>query len=38
VPWWRYLVLSVVLVGAAVVAFVLMTSLLPRWWAGTLGR
>lgn len=37
-PWWRYLVLSVVLVGAAVVAFVLMTSLLPRWWAGTLGR
>lgn len=36
--WRRYLVLGAIGLVLAVVAFLLITSLLPVWWAGTVGR
>lgn len=38
IPWRRYLITGVTGVVLVVIAVVAMTSLLPRWWAGTVGR
>lgn len=37
-PWRRHLVLGAVGLVLAVVAFLLITSVLPIWWAGVVGR
>jgi len=38
IPWRRYIVLGVIVVVLAVAAFVLITALVPRMWANTVGR
>ena len=38
IPWRRYLILGAVGVVLVVIAVVAVTSLLPRWWAGSVGR